>query len=970
MGEVMVEDFPSEPPKQAKPAVTHAELNAGMWSGEAAIGAGRWRDALAAYQHLLERILSRRLDHGHEWRGADLQIIERLSELAALFSLVDAADNLLHAMFSLTLEAGNDITADYTQLKRAEMRLAGGQTRAAFALFASLAPRIGRLEEIDISPLGLQQWEQGTAWRKHPPADRVMLMTRAYICLGHILLNWGRYADALCMLARGLAHAATPGNADFSRQAANSLHLLRARAQLEMGKLDEAQSSLTLVSVGGLAIAARIGSRELSAKIHFLQGRLGQAAESFRTVRDACAQGGFPRAQAVASLNLAHALVLQNQVSDALILCAEALDIARVLGDGALAGLASAILQIAEARRTSAVEAIAIRLTVKDMVESVIEDRAAPPSARAGLGASAEGGSFLGMFEDGVLAFLWALDGAPHTAGAMLAALQQVYGGSDSALIAVRLRVLDGQLAAARGEHAIALTWFAPAMRQLTELGLVPELWQATQFQARSLIHLGRASDAAAADAELLLGQLCASLPAEDRAVYLLNKFTVQEEYLVAQADRLVADAAAGSGAGLLTRMHGRYRVLRRLRELLTTLTRYRSDMADRRCGPAQRVIRTRTGLMHFAAGLLRHPRDRAAIVFVVLPDRILIIWTAFMAMGFLVSPVTRIALRELVRQWHEYTQDSLSRLEGGMTPTQLTATAQDGEACLAHLAGVLQLDAILEALPAGSTRLSIVTDDVLHGVPFAALPHRGGKLIERFAISSAFEIDPVPDRRTGAAPTASGLVIGVAETPGYDSLPGVERECEQVMAWMKRQRLETASLRDAAATPAQVLARLPGAAFVHFACHGDFEPEQPDRSGIMLSGPGTAECLSIRELARLRLGLCQHVTFAACWSGDSFILPVRWIISLPEVLWRSGADSILASLWQVVDDVSSPLCERFYRNLETMPRDLALRDAQLACLRGELLAPGADQPPASPPFFWAGFSLYGSPHRVRLRRL
>lgn len=952
------------------PPITYAELNDGMRVAEAALSAGRWLDALATYRRLLERILEGRVYHGRQWRGADLQIIERLAELAALCCLIEAVDNLLLGMVLLALDAGNQLCADYTQLKRAEMRLAGGDTRAAFILLESLAPSIGELQEIEISALGLPQWEAKIAWRDHARGDRNMLLIRAYVCMGHVLLNYGRYADALQLLAQGLVHAASSDNADFAGQAKRSLYLLRARAQLEIGQLADARTSLMRVAPDELAVAARIGCHELSAKILFLQGRLGQAADSFSAARDACARAGFPRAQAVAALNLAHASVLLNKVGDALALCAEATQIAHALGDCMLAGLASTIGQIAEARRSSAVDAVAIRLTVKDMVENATPERAAAPVLQAGLGTSTDGASFLSMFEDGALAFLWMLDRAPRAAEAQLAALRTICSGSDSPMIAVRLRVMAGQLAATRGQHTAALGYFEPAMQELAQLGLVHELWQVTQFHVRCLIRLGRESEVAdtAAAAEHLLEELCATLPPADRAVFLLNKYTAQEEYLVAQLDRLLADAAAGAVGGLLGRWRSRYRVLRRLRELLTTLARNRMDMADRQCGRPQRVMRARPGLLHFAGAMGRHPRDRATIVFVVLPDRVLIIWTAFLAMGFLTSPITLIALRGLVRQWHESTQDALSRIEAGMTQAQLAALDEESAGCMARLAGALRLEALLAALPASVTRLGMVTDDVLHGVPFGALPCGGGLLIERFAISSAFEIDPVAERGEGGEPATTGLVVGVAETPGYDELPAVGEECHQVMAWMARQGLDATCLRDHLATVPAVMERLSDAGFAHFACHGDFRPEQPDRSGIILQGADTAGCLSIRALAQLRLARCQHVTFAACWSGDSFVLPARWIISLPEVFWRSGAQSILASLWQVVDEVSGPLCERFYRNLDTMPRDLALRDAQLACLRGELIPAGPNQPPASLPFFWAGFALYGSPHPVRRR--
>ena len=51
---------------------------------------------------------------------------------------------------------------------------------------------------------------------------------------------------------------------------------------------------------------------------------------------------------------------------------------------------------------------------------------------------------------------------------------------------------------------------------------------------------------------------------------------------------------------------------------------------------------------------LSSHPWRRATASFLVLPDRTMIIRTAFLSMAFGVSPVTRIQLREWVRAWHE----------------------------------------------------------------------------------------------------------------------------------------------------------------------------------------------------------------------------------------------------------------------------------------------------------------------------
>src|SRR5205085_5777835 len=110
--------------------------------------------------------------------------------------------------------------------------------------------------------------------------------------------------------------------------------------------------------------------------------------------------------------------------------------------------------------------------------------------------------------------------------------------------------------------------------------------------------------------------------------------------------------------------------------------------------------------------------------------------------------------------------------------------------------------------------------------------------------------------------------------------------------------------------------------------------------------------------LAGLRLDRLRHVTLSSCWGADSFVLPGRHVVSLPQALVRAGAGSVLGSLWPVDDDVSPAFMQRFYHYLDAWPRDEALRRTQLDCLRGNLpLPPGrrADQP-----FYWAGFQLYG----------
>jgi len=78
---------------------------------------------------------------------------------------------------------------------------------------------------------------------------------------------------------------------------------------------------------------------------------------------------------------------------------------------------------------------------------------------------------------------------------------------------------------------------------------------------------------------------------------------------------------------------------------------------------------------------------------------------------------------------------------------------------------------------------------------------------------------------------------------------------------------------------------------------------------------------LSARELSRLDLAGLRQIVLSSCWSADSFVLPGRWVISLPSVLLYAGARSVIASLWEVDDLATGRLMESFYRRMKAGER-------------------------------------------------
>lgn len=175
---------------------------------------------------------------------------------------------------------------------------------------------------------------------------------------------------------------------------------------------------------------------------------------------------------------------------------------------------------------------------------------------------------------------------------------------------------------------------------------------------------------------------------------------------------------------------------------------------------------------------------------------------------------------------------------------------------------------------------------------------------------------------------------------------------------------------------------------FLHLATHGFFTPESrrndsgggariPSglQSGIVLSGanrpvePERADgILTAAEVECLDLRGVQVAVLSACDTGVGAIAEGEGLLGLQRSFQVAGAQTVVASLWEVDDRQTRALMERFYANLLTrqMGTLAALRDAQLWMLRegprrGLVRVPDTGvESPLAPPHAWAAFVLSG----------
>jgi CHAT domain-containing protein len=150
-------------------------------------------------------------------------------------------------------------------------------------------------------------------------------------------------------------------------------------------------------------------------------------------------------------------------------------------------------------------------------------------------------------------------------------------------------------------------------------------------------------------------------------------------------------------------------------------------------------------------------------------------------------------------------------------------------------------------------------------------------------------------------------------------------------------------------AKPETVLAKANGQGVVHFSCHGMFNSQQPDQSGLALHGG----FLTIPQvITQLKLKGTHMTSLSACQTNRTSLHGGEEHVGLMQSIMTAGTRSVVASLWSVPDEPTRILFEQFYKGLLAgQPPAQALRQA------GQYVR---SLPDCEHPFFWGAFQLNG----------
>jgi CHAT domain-containing protein len=278
--------------------------------------------------------------------------------------------------------------------------------------------------------------------------------------------------------------------------------------------------------------------------------------------------------------------------------------------------------------------------------------------------------------------------------------------------------------------------------------------------------------------------------------------------------------------------------------------------------------------------------------------------------------------------------------------------------------AAIALYDALIRpaaALIAGSARIFVIPDGVLHSFNFETLlmpATQGFKYwIEDVAVTTGTSIRILSLSRPGSENAAIKdlLLIGNPVSAGseFEALTNASAEMQRVRQHFPPEGQTV--LEQNLAVPAAYAASDPGQfRYIHFVAHGTASRQSPLDSAVILSPPPADPedfKLYARDIVRHPLH-ARLVTISACYGSGLRTYAGEGTVGLAWAFLRAGSHNVIGALWQA-DDASTPLLmDRLYGELAAgKAPDMALRAAKLSLIHSSGVY--------RKPFYWAVFQLY-----------
>ena len=203
-----------------------------------------------------------------------------------------------------------------------------------------------------------------------------------------------------------------------------------------------------------------------------------------------------------------------------------------------------------------------------------------------------------------------------------------------------------------------------------------------------------------------------------------------------------------------------------------------------------------------------------------------------------------------------------------------------------------------------------------LHAAGIYGSAYQPGSCVSDFVVSSYTPtVRSLNDKFTASSTSSKCtrlVIISQPNTPGLSPIPWTRQETLDLEALMKGTDVEALLLKESEATREKVKEEMKSRSWVHFACHGVQDFNQPLESGLCLHD-GRLELLEImkEEIPNLDLAF-----LSACQTSHGDLKLPEEAVHLTAGMLAAGYCGVVGTMWSISDMLGPKFATEFYKYL------------------------------------------------------
>ena len=167
---------------------------------------------------------------------------------------------------------------------------------------------------------------------------------------------------------------------------------------------------------------------------------------------------------------------------------------------------------------------------------------------------------------------------------------------------------------------------------------------------------------------------------------------------------------------------------------------------------------------------------------------------------------------------------------------------------------------------------------------------------------------------RVPAARASRPRILAIAQTAtdGQSALPNTKQEIDQLHERADTSRVDFMAVENEAATVERVLDGMKGCNWIHLACHGTQDLENPTKSAFLLADGN----LELAEIIKHPLPLAEFAFLSACQTATGHAKLEEEAVHLAAGMLLAGYSSVIATMWAIFDKDGPVVADAVYAEM------------------------------------------------------